>query len=480
MKIRSFFVSQKKPLTALGGILLLALITYSAYYTGLQRGKTQGSITYSVVGVKNHASDGKALSPGLTGSQPGKSVDFASFWQVWGALDQKFIPRSTSSADMVSKDTRVTAAIQGLVASYDDPYTVFFPPKQSAEFNEQVKGEFEGIGAVLNLVDNIPVVIRPLEDRPAARAGILEGDKILAVDGIPMVGLSLEEVVQHIRGPRDSEVTLTIIHPDESIEQDIVVTRGIIAIPSTAQALAERVEASVERAIERVKKIAGLSTAEPAERERAESIVEKIEEEQPDAQDFFVFGLANFSASSKDAFRKELTEFKESGTTNLVIDLRNNAGGYIGAAVEAASFFLPQGTVVVREKKGREFTETIYKSSGDTLLHDLEDVRIALLVNRNTASAAEILASALQEHGRAVVVGENTFGKGSVQELVTIADDTTLKVTVARWYTPHNHSLSGTGLTPDIVVDPAEEHYENSIDPVFERAIEALLSPEDS
>lgn len=356
------------------------------------------------------------------------SVDFSPFWKAWNTLNDKFVDTATSSK-VITDQTKVWGAISGLTASFDDPYTVFFPPAESAIFAEEVRGNFEGVGMEVVQKDGALVVISPLKDSPAEQAGILAGDRIIKIDNKDTANLSTEAAVRLIRGKSGTEVTLTVFRSTKKEAFELKITRGVINIPTI------------------------------------------------DTKDLgngiFKIDLYSFTAESPNLFRGALRQFIESGNSKLVLDLRGNPGGYLEAAIDMASWFLPSGKIIVRESFGQNKEEVVYRSKGYDVFTD--KLKLVILVNGGSASAAEILAGALSEHNKAVLVGEKTFGKGSVQELVNITSDTSLKVTIARWLTPNGVSISKQGITPEFVVARSQTDVESDKDPQLDKAIEILI-----
>lgn len=356
------------------------------------------------------------------------SVDFSPFWKAWNTLNDKFVDTATSSK-VITDQTKVWGAISGLTASFDDPYTVFFPPAESALFAEEVRGNFEGVGMEVVQKDGALVVISPLKDSPAEQAGILAGDRIIKIDNKDTANLSTEAAVRLIRGKSGTEVTLTVFRSTKKEAFELKITRGVINIPTI------------------------------------------------DTKDLgngiFKIDLYSFTAESPNLFRGALRQFIESGNSKLVLDLRGNPGGYLEAAIDMASWFLPSGKIIVRESFGQNKEEVVYRSKGYDVFTD--KLKLVILVNGGSASAAEILAGALSEHNKAVLVGEKTFGKGSVQELVNITSDTSLKVTIARWLTPNGVSISKQGITPEFVVARSQTDVESDKDPQLDKAIEILI-----
>ncbi len=349
-------------------------------------------------------------------------VDFSPFWTAWNVVESKFV-----SNDGLDPQKRVWGAIEGMVKSLGDPYSVFFPPQESKMFKEDIQGNFGGVGMEIGVRKGILTVIAPLKGTPAYNAGIKSGDKIVKIDGKLSADMMADEAARLIRGPKGTAVKLTILREGESEPLELEIVRDTIRVPALDTELKE----------------GGI----------------------------FVIKIYSFSATSANEFRKALREFISSGSGKLILDLRGNPGGYLDAAVDIASWFLPLGKTVAREKFG-DGREVLYKSKGYDIFKNLPMV---ILVNKGSASASEILAGALSEHGIATLVGEKTFGKGSVQELVPITDDTSLKITIARWLTPKGKSISKEGLEPDVKIEMTKEDFEEGRDPQMNKAVEILL-----
>ena len=369
------------------------------------------------------------------------TADFEPFWKAWTVLNEKFVSASTTAPIATDKD-RVWGAIEGLTASLKDPYTVFLPPKEAKMFYESIDGNFTGVGMEVGMRHEILTVIAPLKGTPADRAGIMPGDKILQIDNTTTAHLSIDEAVQRIRGEKGTMVKLTLFREgvDEPIEVKVV--RDVIKVPT--------IETEVKHADAKNK---GGSSS-------------------PLVGDVYVLHLFSFTGDSTESFHKALQDFAQSGTNKLVVDLRGNPGGFLEASVDIASWFLPEGKIVVQQKGSRSEEDKVWRSKGYRIFDDT--LKIVVLVNGGSASASEILAGALSEHHVATVIGTQTFGKGSVQELVEITPDTALKVTVARWFTPNGISISEAGITPDIIVPMTAEDVKAGKDPQLAKAIEVL------
>ncbi len=374
-------------------------------------------------------------------AQPAE-VDFEPFWRVWNLIDERYV-----APDGSDTEERVWGAIAGLAASLGDPYTVFFPPEDLKIFEESISGNFQGVGMEVGMRDQMLTVIAPLKGTPAERAGVRSGDRILMISGTSTANMSLESAVRLIRGEKGTNVTLTIAREGQEKPLEINVIRDIIEVPTLATEV----------------KNGGTSTGDGT------GLLKN---------GIFVIRLFNFTAHAPEQFEDALREFERSGSDKLVIDVRGNPGGFLQGAVDIASWFLPAGKVIVREDLGPGEEERVHRSRGyDRFIN--RDISVVVLIDGGSASASEILAGALREHGVAQLVGEKTFGKGSVQELIPVTSDTSLKLTIARWLTPEGHSLSDGGLEPDIPVALTEEDLDAERDPQLDKAIEYLIRSAD-
>lgn len=346
-----------------------------------------------------------------------------SFWEVWDLIDQKY-PDSTE----YTTEERLWGAIGGLVAGSGDPYSNFYPPEESNDFQELIGGTFSGIGAEIDQVNDVLTVISPLKDSPAEKAGLKAGDRILEINGETTEGLSVDEAIDRIRGEKGTIVTLTI-NPKDSFEfYKVEIKRDTVNIPT--------IKTEVRN------------------------------------EDTFIISLYNFNARSAGEFEREIKNFaKNDKYKKLIVDLRGNPGGYLDSAVSIASYFIPKGEVVVSEKYGPLHEEKFYRSRGYEDLSG-KDFQMVVLVDEGSASASEILAGALKDYGIATIIGKTTFGKGSVQELIDISTETSIKLTVAKWYTPNGTSFSDVGLEPDLISEYIKDNGE--IDSQLEDAVKFL------
>lgn len=358
---------------------------------------------------------------------PDTSADLTDFWKAWNALEENYVITHASST-VPSKKERMYGAITGLASSYGDPYTVFFPPKEAKAFSESISGSFAGVGMEIGMKDSILIVIAPLKGTPAEAAGIKSGDQIAVIDGKSTEGLSVDKAVTQIRGAAGTTVSFTLVRDGKPI--DIKVVRDTIHVPQTED---------------------GLDAASGV----------------------YHIALYEFTADSANLFNQALDRFKSSGSNKLVIDLRGNPGGYLDAAVDIASHFLPKGATVVTEDFGAKEPSNVHSSIG---YGDISaDTKIVVLIDGGSASASEIFAGALQDAHVATLIGTKSFGKGSVQTLMELGDGS-LKVTVARWVTPAGHWIMGAGVTPNIVVPYTKADATIKKDSQMIRAVEFLTN----
>ncbi len=396
------------------GIGLALLLAAGAFFSGVHLGNLQ---TQDVQMEANLFSFLKRTP------QPDAEADLSEFWRVWHMMDEKFV--SASSTEVVSDEKKLHGAIQGMVQSFGDPYTVFLPPSDAEKFDEEISGNFGGVGMEVGIRNGVITVIAPLPDTPAERAGITAADVITKIDGVSTENMTINEAISRIRGEEGTEVVLTVYRAGETEFLEIPVVRDVITIPT-------------------------------------------IKTEQRD--DVFIIALYSFNALAEMKMQEALREYVQSGAAKLVLDLRGNPGGFLQSAVAIASYFVPAGEVVVRENFGDGSAEELYRSSGKSLRGAAPE-EMVVLINGGSASASEILAGALSQHDVATLMGDTTFGKGSVQELVDLPEGSSLKVTIARWFTPDGTSISEGGLKPDIFVERTAAQVMAQEDPQLDAAV---------
>ena len=351
-----------------------------------------------------------------------EDIDFSLFWQTYNVLKEKFI-----NPEKFDNQKIIYGAISGMTKTLDDPYTVFYNPEETKEFEEQLSGTFEGVGMEIDIKNGQLIVIAPLEGTPAQKAGLRPGDKIIKINNLETFEMSVEEAIGLIRGPKGTEVTLTIIRDGWETAQDIKVIREVIKIPSLKWELIDN--------------------------------------------DIAYVRIYQFSENLNFEFRKKAIEILNSPAKKVILDLRNNPGGYLEVAQYVAGWFLEKNKTVVIEDFGQDKEKNIYRSEGNGEFYQYPTV---VLINQGSASASEILAGALRDNYNAKLIGEKSLGKGSIQEQVRLEKDSSVKITVAKWLTPKGISISGVGLEPDIEVEMTDEDYQENRDPQLEKAIEFI------
>jgi len=344
------------------------------------------------------------------------------FWEAWAFVEERFY------GEVPSEQDRVYGAVRGMVNTFGDQNTAFIEPSRAAIFREDSTGSFEGIGASVRLDEMGRLYIaQPFADRPAAEAGLLQGDIVLEVDGVSILGMSLYEAISLIRGPADSTVVLTIFRDevDEPFEVSIV---------------------------------------------RARIEIEVVESERLEGDIGYV-SLSEFSRGASVKLGDAIKELEAEGELKgLILDLRNNPGGLLDEAIFVGNQFIDEGMLTIeRQKDGPD--QVFEAQAGGVAIQ----VPLVVLVNGGSASASEIVAGAVQDHRRGQLVGEQTFGKGTVQIPHTLSDGSELRVTIAEWLTPDERQINHEGITPDIAVELTQEDYVEGRDPQLDRAIEYLM-----
>lgn len=368
-----------------------------------------------------------------------QTVDFSLFWTVWDKLGKFYYDKSNIDGEKL-----LYGAIAGMVESLGDPYSIFLPPTQNTSFKEGLAGQFEGIGAELGMKDKQIIVVAPLNDTPAQRAGVEAGDAILKVDGDSTVGWTLVQTVQKIRGPKGTNVRLTILRKPGASPTDVAITRDTIRMKS------------VEGWVKRVADVAKISIKDEKKKETFVAYIR----------------LSQFGDNTNEEWLSlantiDLKAHSEK-VAGVILDLRNNPGGYLSEATFIASEFLKDGVVVVQDKGNGDKKEFSVSRKGL-----LMEIPVVVLVNKGSASASEIVAGALRDHQRAKLVGETSFGKGTIQQAEDLGKGVGLHITIAKWLTPKGEWVHGKGLTPDIVVENDEK--DQSRDAQLEKAVEELL-----
>ena len=347
-----------------------------------------------------------------------KNIDFDYYWEVWDILKNTYVDK-----DKIKDKELFYGSLKGLVSSLNDPYSEFMNPLENEEFNNDMSGVFEGIGAELGIRNNILTVISPLNGTPAQIAGIMAGDKILEIDGESTQDISINEAVSKIKGEKGTEVVLSIFRDGFEDIKRIAIIRDTIVIKSV----------------------------------RYEELDDNL----------FLISIDSFNNTTKKTLLEAIAKIKEVKPRGLIIDLRNNPGGYLDTAVDILGEWINGKTAVIEKFGDGRIIE--YKANGSNSLENYETV---VLINNGSASASEIVAGALLDYEKAVIIGEQSYGKGSVQILEDLSDGSALRLTVAEWISPYGQSINKTGIKPDIEVDLSYEDYLNNRDPQLDKAKE--------
>jgi len=366
--------------------------------------------------------DISSLNPQFNGEF--SEEDLELLWEVWNIVQSDF------DGELPNDEELTYGVIRGMLGELDDEFTRFVEPEIAERSREDLEGSFEGIGAFVRENDTgLTEIVRPIDGQPAEAAGLRAGDVVIGVDGEDVTSKSLDEVIGLFRGPRGTDVTLTIAR--ESLDEpfDVTITRARIEIPVVESEMLEEGIAYVR--------------------------------------------LADFSRNAEEQLELALQELLADNPQGLILDMRDNPGGFLDESIAVADLFLAEGAIL-HERSTRYNIDQTYSAGAGELA---ENIPMVVLVNAGSASAAEIVAGALQDNGRAILIGELTFGKGSVQEVNTLSDGSELRVTIARWYTPDDRSIDGAGIEPDIPVETPED-LGGEDDTQLERAIQYLLTGE--
>lgn len=410
-------------------ILILALVIFSAGI-GYRLGERKTSLSFT--------QDKRIV---VNQNPPASvSVDFSLFWDVWQRIYRSYIDRAT-----IDPQKMIWGAISGMVDALGDPYTTYLPPKDNKDFKENLGGAFEGIGAQLGMKDNRVIVIAPLKGMPAEGAGIRAGDYIMKVDNEDTTGWSVTETVNKIRGPKGTTVKLTILHENNGKAVDISIVRNTITVPSVDWWV---------KPVSQITEISGVSSTKNL----------------PQSGTIAYIRLSQFGDNTNADWEKAVADVVAAGSTvkGLVLDVRNNPGGYLEGAVWIASEFVKSGTVVSQVNSDGTRVDYSVDRRGSLL-----NIPMIILINKGSASAAEIVSGALRDYKRATLVGETSFGKGSVQTPEDLPDGSSVHITTGRWLLPKGDSISKKGITPDIVI--ATDATNASVDAQLQKAVELLV-----
>lgn len=350
-------------------------------------------------------------------------VDFKLFWDAWDLVEKKFIDQPLDYQKMVY------GAISGMLASLDDPYTNFMDPETTENFKDEIEGSFEGIGAEIGIKNDTLTIVAPLSNSPAEKAGLRPHDKILKIDNQETDDMSLIEAVYLIRGEKGTDVTLTIAREGEELK-DYVIIRDQIDVKS----------------------------------------VEWKEISLSNGEKIALIELSYFGEDTANELKKASAEILKLKPKGIILDLRNNAGGYLESSIDVASMFVDDNQTIAYQVTG-DGEEKEFKSNGGG---SLSSIPLVILINNGSASASEIVAGAMRDIRSSKLIGEKSFGKGSVQELEFLPGGSSIRITIAKWLTPNKQNINGEGINPDIEVELSEEDYNKDKDPQLNKAKEII------
>ena len=350
-----------------------------------------------------------------------EKINSLLFRELWDIIHNNYFDQNN-----IVDEELFYGSLSGMIAALGDPYSMFLNPDNTEKLTQELDGTFYGIGAEIGKRKGLLVIIAPLPDSPADRAGLKAGDKIIAIDGQDATNLYLDEAVDLIRGEKGTEVILTVFSENENIAKDIIIIRGKIEIPSVTYELEDKIA---------------------------------------------LVRIFHFNGDTDKKFTKIAQKILRDNPEGIILDLRNNPGGYLDVAIDIASNWLEPNKVVVRETFSDKRKDKSYQSYPKLNLGKFKTI---ILVNRGSASASEILAGALQDYGIATLVGEQTFGKGSVQQLILLSNNSSVKITVAKWLTPNGRTIEEEGIIPDYEIEFTLEDFENELDPQLVKAQELI------
>lgn len=397
--------------------MVLAAVLFLTFWGGFYAGREGSALVSKNPRILAYSEEAKNAASAVN---PDDVFDFNLYWEVWDSLKQNHVDKN-----MIKDKELFYGSLTGLAQSLDDPYTVFMDPKASQEFAADLAGTFEGIGAEVGMRNDIVTIIAPLDGMPAQKAGLRAGDKVYAINGESTIGLTVDQAVKKIRGEKGTKVTLTILRGTGEKALDITITRDVIFVKSVKTEM------------------------------RKDGI--------------FVIKVSNFNDDTLDLFNAAVNEVLVKNPKGIILDLRNNPGGYLETSVALASEWIEAGPIVAEQFGENKRNE--YFSNGRARLKNFPTI---VLVNGGSASASEIVAGALRDYKKATLVGEQTYGKGSVQTLQALSDGSALKITIAKWLTPAGDFINEKGIAPEIEVKLGQTDIDKNIDPQMNKALELL------
>ncbi|PKO10896.1 MAG: hypothetical protein CVU40_01635 [Chloroflexi bacterium HGW-Chloroflexi-2] len=400
-------------------ILALIIIIFGSFSGGFLVGQA-----FPLLNQNNTTATTTTLTNSTFSTSSSEELDilFQPFWETWNYVNDQYVDQPVDQTIMMR------GAISGMLESLGDPHTSYMDPEMFRQQNTPLQGEYEGIGAWVDITGEYLIIISPMPNSPAEKQGLKSGDQIIAIDGEDMTGIEGNLVLRRILGKAGTEVTLSIFRPTTNETIEVTITRQKITIPSVTGEMLE--------------------------------------------DDIAYIQLINFGEKTHQDLRNILKDLLKQKPVGLILDMRNNGGGYLNTAIDVASEFVSQSPIMYEEfGDGERIT---YKAKPNGLA---TEIPLVVLINEGTASASEITAGAIQDYGRGVLVGKTSYGKGSVQNWVTLQNDQgAIRVTIARWLTPNERQINSLGLAPDYEIEITEEDIEAERDTQLEKALELLLN----
>jgi carboxyl-terminal processing protease len=349
-------------------------------------------------------------------------ADMSVFWKVWEMVEEMYVDETA-----IDGQRMVYGSIKGMVASLGDPFTVYMTPDETKEFDQSLNGQLEGIGAELTVRDGNLIVVSPLKNSPAETAGLQPGDIVYKIDGDLTSEMTLFDAIMRIRGEKGTNVVLTIVRETVDEPFEVTITRDTVNVDSVSM------------------------------------------EDEKDG--IYLISINQFNDTTKPEFEAKIKELLLLDPKGVILDLRYNGGGYLDISVDIVSEFIKGVEDVVTIKRREDDDKETLKTTGTGRF---PDIPMVVLINEGSASASEIVAGALQDHKRGIIMGEQSFGKGSVQEVDKLPDGSSLRITIAKWYTPLDNNIDQVGIKPDIEVKQSDEDAEKDIDTQLEAAVKYL------
>lgn len=394
------------------GFILLSLFVAALFATGgFVYGVSVGSNTPRNLVISNAAN----LS-----AENGDPADFSTFWQAWSLIDDLYLRNKA-----ISPTEKLHGAIAGLVRSLGDDYSEYFNPEDNKKFQEDIQGNFGGIGAEIGLREGRLVIVSPLKGTPAMAAGLRAGDFIVKINETPTDGISVEAAVKKIRGKENTQVILSVFRDGFTEPKEFKITRAIIQVPT--------LDLEMRGNVAHIR-------------------------------------LYNFNGNANSLFYNAVLEAANKNAQGIVLDLRSNPGGFLNVAIDLTGWFVKKGTVILTEEGVDGVVQTFRANGNESLV----DIPLVVLLNKGSASASEILAGALRDIRGVKIVGETSFGKGTVQTVENLKDGSSLKLTIAHWVLPKGQLIEGLGIEPDVPVELTEEDIKKERDPQLQKALEVL------